>query len=87
MIKVILTGSHDTDYYIDIDSLTLKLNDIFFYVKVYDNTALKIDLNIYKNDKSVRGEFVRTVLSSNLTTEQKNKVILCGLSALKGEEV
>lgn len=87
LIKVVLTGSHDTDYYIDKDSLTHKLNDIFFYVKVYDNTALKIDLNIYKNDKSVRGEFVRTVLSSNLTTEQKNKVILCGLSALKGEEV
>ena len=38
-------------------------------------------------DKSLRGEFVRGVLSSALTDEQKEKVIECGLSALKGERV
>lgn len=87
LIKVVLTGSHDADYYINKESLTIRLNDLFFYAKVYDKTELKIDLSFYKNDKSVRGEFVRAVLDSNLTSEEKNKVIICGLSALKGEEI
>lgn len=87
LIKVVLTGSHDADYYIDKESLALKLNDLFFYAKVYDKTGLKIDLSFYENDKSIRGEFVRSVLDSNLTPEQKNKIILCGLSVLKGEEI
>lgn len=87
LIKVVLKGSHDADYLIDKESLTVRLNELFFFAKVYDKTELKIDPNFYENDKSVRGEFVRAVWESKLSPEQKQRVILCGLSALKGEEI
>ena len=71
---------------IDTDYIVSKLKDCFFFIKVYDNTTLKIDVNDFEYDKSVRGEFVRNVLNSKLSEDDKKDVIMCGLNALKGEE-
>lgn len=87
LIKVVLLGAHKPDFDIDKERLTDRLNELFFFAKVYDKTELKIEIEDYLLDKSVRGEFVRAVWESNLDSEQKKKVILCGLSALKGEEI
>ena len=64
-----------------------KLEDWFFHVKIQDKTTLKVNLEDFENDKSVKGEFVRAVLQSNLTEEDKNKVLACGFNALAGEEL
>ena len=85
LVKVVLTGERSPDIDIDAEALNYKLNDIFFYAKVDDKTSLKVSIEDYKDDKSVRGEFVRLVLSSNLAKEQKDAILLKGLSALKGE--
>ncbi|MBQ6727413.1 MAG: metallophosphoesterase [Clostridia bacterium] len=85
IVKVILTGGHDADFIVDKEDLALRLNENFFFAKVYDKTAVKVSEKDYAFDKSVRGEFVRKVLSSDLTEEEKNAVILTGLNALKGE--
>ena len=87
LVKVIIKGQHKTDYFVDKFSLSKRLNELFFYAKVYDKTTLEIALTDYEFDKSVRGEFVRAVWESGLTEEEKNKIIMCGLSALKGEEI
>ncbi len=87
LIKVILKGNRSAHFDVDKDSLTLRLNELFFFAKVYDQTKMQISLEDYIEDKSVRGEFVKLVLSSNLTDEQKQKVINCGLDALKGEKI
>lgn len=85
LIKVILKGSHKAELIIDTEDLTNRLNEKFFFAKVYDRTVLKISAEDYSLDKSVRGEFVRSVLGSDLTEEEKNAVIVTGLNALKGE--
>ena len=85
LIKVILKGSHDAEFLIDKDDLTARLNEYFFFAKVYDRTSLVVSEQDYALDKSVRGEFVRSVLQSDLTEEEKNAVIITGLNALKGE--
>ena len=85
LIKVILKGSHSADFIIDTDDLTARLNENFFFGKVYDRTIVKIREEDYALDKSVRGEFVRSVINSSLTEEEKNAVIITGLNALKGE--
>ena len=87
LVKVIIKGQHKTDYFVDKFSLSTRLNELFFYAKVYDKTTLEIQLSDYEFDKSVRGEFVRAVWESTLSEEEKNKIITCGLSALKGEEI
>lgn len=83
--KVVINGVHDLDYDVDIESLQDKLSRILFYSKVVDKTQLKLTQDDYMLDKSVRGEFVRSVMESDLSDELKNKVVLLGLKALKGE--
>ena len=87
IIKVVLTGERNAEFDIDKDGLVFRLNEEFFFAKVYDRTEIKINVEDYALDKSVRGEFVRTVWESDLSDEEKGKVITCGLNALKGEEV
>ncbi len=86
LIKVVLKGEHKPDFFIDKDQFAKRLNEKFFFAKVYDKTELKVSTEDYINDKSVRGEFVRSVWESDLSAQEKRRVILCGLNALKGEE-
>lgn len=87
LIKVILKGERKIDFDLDVDSLTSQLNEHFFYAKVYDKTELMINENDFALDKTVRGEFIRKVLSSDIEDDKKKKIITCGLNALKGEEL
>ena len=87
LIKIILKGERPIDYYIDVNSFTSLLNEYFFFAKIYDRTELKINADDFSLDKSIRGEFVRAVIDSDLNDEMKKKVIMCGINALKGEEL
>ena len=87
LVKVEIVGEHDTAFYIDEKELFNKLNNYYFYAKVVDQTVLRISEQDYLLDKTVRGEFVRLVWESDLTPDQKKKVIALGLSAIKGEEI
>lgn len=87
VVKVVLNGSRGADFYMDVKLLEEKLNQYFFYSKVQDKTRFSLNKDEYLTDKSLRGEFVRSVLSSVLTDEQKDKVISCGLSVLQGERI
>ncbi len=85
LVKVVFKGERKAEFELDIEGLNLLLNESYFFVKIYDKTKLKIQLEDYANDKSVRGEFVRSVWESELDEQVKNKIITCGLNALKGE--
>ena len=85
LIKVVLKGERRADFIIDTDDLTTRLNEEYFFGKVYDKTLIKVSEDDYAEDKSVRGEFVRSVLASDLSAEEKTAVITKGLAALKGE--
>ena len=87
MVKVVLKGEHTTDFLIDVNQLMHRLNEDFFFAKVYDKTTLIVNVDDYSLDRSVRGEFVRVVWESDLTDDEKSKVIIKGLSALKGEQI
>jgi hypothetical protein len=46
-----------------------------------------VNIEDYLYDKTVRGEFVRTVWESDMDELMKRRVIMCGINALKGEEI
>lgn len=87
MVKVVLKGSVPTDAKKDLNYFAQELNDRFYFAKVKDETRLEIDPEEYMHDISLKGEFIRLALSSGLSGEQLDRVIECGLSALKGMEV
>ncbi len=85
LIKVVLKGERNVGVEIDKEYIASKFKDKFFFVKVYDKTTLKISLADFEFDKTVKGEFVREVLKSNLSESEKSDIISCGLDFLKGE--
>ena len=46
-----------------------------------------LDPKDYEKDVSLKGEFVRLVMASDVSEEDKVKIIRTGLEALTGEEV
>ncbi len=58
------------------------------YLSIKDCTKKKLHYERYAEDKTLRGEFVRTVLqSTDYTDEEKAQMIAYGLKALAGREV
>lgn len=87
LAKVELVGDVLPDSKLDFLSLKTKFENYLYYVAIEDKTKLKIDISYYQNDVSLKGEFVRLVMNSNNSEEDKNAIILAGLNALNGQEV
>lgn len=87
LVKLVLCGDVDVDCEINCDFLQDMFQSYFYYEKVYDETKLKIDYNDFEKDVSLKGEFIRMVLNSDLDEDKKSEVIRCGIQALIGEEI
>lgn len=58
-------------------------SDVYF-IKVVIDTTMLINFGDFKNDISIKGEFVRTVLNNQkLSDIEKKEIISLGLKTLK----
>ncbi len=87
LLKIVLQGKYCLSLNKQIEHLESKLNDEFFFVKIKDESTLQINVKDFEKDLSLRGEFIREILKSDLTSDEKEKAILVGLKALSGEEL
>jgi len=87
MVKVRLVGKYNLDIYKQNEMLSDFLNEKYFFAKLIDESSLKINPKDYENDISLKGEFIRKVLESNLSEEDKNQVIEFGIKALMKEDL
>ena len=87
LVKVVLVGQCPAEAEKDLVHLTSVLSERFYFAKIYDHTRLLILPESYRNDVSLKGEFVRRVMASGLSESEKERVIACGFRALMGEEV
>ena len=87
MVKVILTGSCSLDANKDAGQLLKYLEGRFFFAKLKDNTTTEIHAEDYQNDVSLKGEFVRQVMALELDEKEKQQIIVCGIRAMRGEEL
>ena len=85
MVKIILTGSCSLDANKEPEQILKHFESRFFFAKVKDQTTTQISADDYKNDISLKGEFVRRVLASSLSQEEKEQIIIYGIRALRGE--
>lgn len=87
LLKIVLTGEVDIECEKDIDYLVKHYEPLFYFVKIYDESKLKISYEDYKLDASLKGEFVRRVMDSKMSEGDKMAVIRIGLQAIAGEEI
>lgn len=85
-VKVILKGTYELSLIKQVDILANKLNSKFYFAKVYDETSLKINLKDFEYEISLKGEFIRTVLESDLSDALKKRVIEQGIASLRRED-
>lgn len=85
MFKVVLTGETQNAAS-DLSMLRDKLSERLFFVKIEDNTKLKIDRERLRKEMSLKGEFFRTVERLKASPEEKEKILRLGLKAMSGEE-
>ena len=88
LIKIVLTGEIDAFCEKDLDYILKQFEDDYYFVKIYDETKLKVSYEDFALDESLKGEFVRIVLSKeDISEEDKAGIIKYGINILSGEEV
>ena len=87
MVKIVLTGNVGVDSEIDCDFLQDSLQGYFYFEKVENATKLSVSYEDYAGNVSLKGEFIRSVLASDLEENMKAEIIHCGIQALSGEEI
>ena len=63
------------------------LSENFYLFDVKDKTKRKFDVSKLQGDISLRGEFIRTVLASSYSEDEKADIISAGLKALDSREI
>lgn len=87
LVKVTLVGKFSLDMQKHTELCARKLNEKFYFAKIKDDTRLKLEEKDYMLDPSLKGEFIRRVMNSSLSSEEKDSVILVGVKALDGEDL
>ena len=87
LVKFTLTGGYALETQKDPAFLRKMQEPNFYFVKIKDESRLKIEKESYEHDVSLKGEFIRMVMASDKSPEEKEQIILWGIRALAGEEV
>ena len=86
MVKVVLQGYVSVTAELDTELLKKRFEDDYYFIKIYDETKHKLTTSQFMHEASLKGEFVRKVMASELEEDMKAEVIRFGLRALTGEE-
>jgi DNA repair exonuclease len=87
MVRLELTGHIDAEREMDVTYIRKAFEGRYDYFTVTDKTRLFFDIQAHSQDRSLKGEFIRSVYADDtLSEEEKAEVIRCGLLALTGEE-
>ena len=87
-MKVSLTGTVSIDSRRDAKEIEKEFSKSFFgFVIDEKDIELSIDSSQYRFDKTLKGEFIRTVLAGNESNEEKKDIIETGLKALSGGDI
>ncbi len=87
LVKFTLQGTYTPETQKDFAFLQQLLSPGYYFVKIKDESRLYMETASYENDISLKGEFVRLVMGSELGEEDREKIICAGLQALSGEEI
>ncbi len=85
LVKIVLTGRVDLEAERDPEWVRKWLEDEYYFLKVKDETSLLVRPEDYQYDVSLKGEFVRLVLASDLPEHEKEEILQRGIRALAGE--
>lgn len=87
LVEFVLTGRVNPESRVSPNYLLNVLKNDFYAVKIKNETKLDTSSMDYSKDFSLKGAYVRSILASSYSDEDKETLIRIGLDALRGEEV
>lgn len=86
LVKVKLVGEMELEGEKDLALIEKQFENQYYFFKLVDETSFQLRAEDFAFDASLRGEFVRAVMSrEDLTEEEKTRVVRYGIKALAGE--
>jgi len=86
MVKFVLVGNKDIETDFNLEFITKAFEDDYYLFRVYDSSEYTVDPQSYKADRSLKGEFVRSILDDESVPEElKANAIRLGIKAILGE--
>ena len=87
LVKFTLVGTYTPETQKDLTYLSGILSRRFWFVKIKDDSRFRIERGSYEHDASLKGAFIRLVMASDRSEDEKARIICAGLRALAGEAV
>ncbi len=88
LLRIVLVGKVSFETTNIEDTIYSFFSDKFFFLKVYSELKQIINIENYKKDFSLKGEFVRNISSnSKLTDGEKEEILSLGMKLLNGEDI
>ncbi len=86
LVRLTLTGRSGSVITKNLAGIEAKYREKFYYFELIDRSKTQLCAESFRYDKSLKGEFIRLVLSdASLTEEEKERIISTGLYALEGD--
>lgn len=90
LYKLILTGQLDESTDISVPEITSRINELVYFAKIKDKTEVKLDLNLISKEQSLKGFFVKNMLTrlenaDPSQQEQLKTALNIGLKAFNSE--
>ena len=65
-----------------------RFENAYWHVKISNETSVKVDVEAFLLDKSLKGAFVREVMADeSLNDDEKGRIISFGLAAIRKEKI
>lgn len=88
LVRLELCGNYREGAWKSLEAIRARYEDTFFYFELCDSSKMAIDAEKLKYDKTLKGEFIRLVLSDDsISPEMRERIISCGLYSLLGEAI
>lgn len=86
LVRILLTGEVELETEINTEYLEKQLENNFYYLKIINETKIKVDYASFIGDVSLKGEFVRLVQQDeDLKEADRAEIIRYGIRLLMGE--
>ena len=87
LVKILLQGTTEMDFYMDTERLLRTFEERLFFLKVEDATGIVVNYESFANDRSLKGEFVRLMQKQDMPEEKRSAIVELGMKAILGEEI
>ena len=83
LIRIKLVGARELGRSYSPETILSSISRSYYYIEIKDETRVKISPDDYKNDVSLKGEFIRGVLKDDsLSEKEKDAIIALGIEVL-----